>query len=115
MITYIIHKIEDDTIVGKIVKHSDGKYTSECLVDDNDGDYPVLLFGFNKELPRDDSEHIKYWLEERVVPKTRQGLDMILASVGMDHWDLEKLLELNHGRCSMDWYYLEIINEDIQG
>ena len=113
MITYIIRKLENNGIVGKVIKHSDGRYTSECLVDEDDGDYPVLLFGLDKELPRDDSEHIRYWLEERVIPKTRQGLDWALSSVGLDHWDLEKLLELNHGKCSIDSYYLEIINEEV--
>ena len=113
MITYIIHKISNDDIVGKIIKDNNGKYTSECLVDKDDHDYPVTLFGFNKELARDNQDLIKFWLEDRVIPRTRQGLNMTLESVGLDHWDLEKLLELNHGRCSNDWYYLEIINENI--
>lgn len=111
MITYIIRKQTDDKIVGKVIKHNNGMYESECLVAQDDWDYPVALFGLDKEVSRTNQEVIRFWLEDRVVPKTRQGLDMLLASVNMDHWDLEKLLELNHGKCSNDSYYLEIINE----
>ena len=114
MITYIIHKIKDNKIVGRITKYNNGKYIAECLVDKDDKDYPVALFGLNKEIKKDDQDVIRFWLEDRVVPRTRQGLEMLLESVGMEHWDLEQLLELNQGKCSNDYFYLEIINENIQ-
>ena len=40
MITYIIHDSEDDHIVGKIIKHDNGRYESQCLVDKDDHNYP---------------------------------------------------------------------------
>ena len=69
---------------------------------------PAELYGFWRfDVGLECQMALSCWLEERVVPKTRQLLDVALAQVGLTHWDLDELIKLNHGRAN-DGFEVEI-------
>ena len=50
-------------------------------------------------------------LRERVVPPDRQNIGMIMREVGMTYYSEFPLLVYTSGRCAMDEFYIEEIEE----
>ena len=69
---------------------------------------PILfgleLFGWNDN-PTE--EQIISFLKDRVMPENRQNLHVFLASVGLQEYDVHKMIEINHGRVTDDYFSLK--------
>ena len=49
----------------------------------------------------------KEWVNERIVPRDRQNIGMILNESGLDEYDEFSLLLQMNGRCSQDDFYIK--------
>lgn len=47
------------------------------------------------------------FLDDRVVPETRIGLQKDLAIAGISYYDPDAILHLNHGACVSDKYWIQ--------
>lgn len=75
--------------------------------------YPINLFGIDDDIVEETRKNIiEHFLEGRVVPKNRQFLQETLESVGMCEWDLIKLMKLNRGMSCVDYFYVEVIEDE---
>lgn len=58
-----------------------------------------------------DADQTRRWIEERVVPASRQNLGQVLNAHGLDHYDPLELLIAHEGRCAQDDYYIKEVGE----
>lgn len=69
---------------------------------------PLLFTGLVRQgiftVPRDIS---LMWVQERLIPPTRQNIGMILSNHKLEAYDEMKLLEITKGICSQDGLYLK--------
>lgn len=71
-------------------------------------DVPLMLAAFvERGQRRVGDKWSRRWVEERVVPTSRQNLGQILRANGLDRYDPIELLVLGNGRCSQDDFYIE--------
>ena len=54
-----------------------------------------------------------FFLEDRVVPSTRIGIDEDLKKVGLPYYDPTMLLKFNHGYCVSDHYWIRFDGENL--
>ncbi|SUY48106.1 Uncharacterised protein [Clostridium putrefaciens] len=52
------------------------------------------------------NEDIVFWLEDRVVPKERQNIDDILASLGLLYYDFWEVCRKTRAMCMEDYFWL---------
>lgn len=68
---------------------------------------PLLFSGLVKKgiftVPRDIS---LAWVNERIIPNSRQNIDAVLSNHHLKEYDEMKLLELSEGRCSQDSLFI---------
>lgn len=114
---YLIYSDYNDEkdLCGKIhhtlTKDLEDHYRVEIVGDKDRWDFPVDLLGLHRDWGEESQPEIIRWLESRVIPKNRQFLDTILSHYGLDRWDLDTLLKLNHGRVCDDKFSVEIAEE----
>lgn len=66
-------------------------------------DAPLVLSSFVKRGVRAlDPYWSRVWVEQRIVPRDRQNLGMILKKNGLNEYDAHRLLILADGRCAQD-------------
>lgn len=104
----IYSEYEETKLVGKIHEDNTGNMVVEVLVPYEYNYFPPDLLGIFRDWERDDTEQTIYWLESRVVPKSRQFLREMLDAVNLPEWDLVQLLKLNKGRVVDDKFFIEI-------
>lgn len=64
---------------------------------------PLILSSFVKRGKRSlDSYWSREWVEQRIIPRDRQNLGMILKENGLREYDVIRLLEIAGGRCAQD-------------
>ena len=64
---------------------------------------PLILSSFVKRGVRAlDPYWSRVWVEQRIVPRDRQNLGMILKENGLKEYDVHRLLVLADGRCAQD-------------
>lgn len=66
-----------------------------------------VLFGINGEIENPTERSIMLFLQDRVVPLDRQELPSLIASVGLKEYDLHKLIAINGGRNTDDYFSLK--------
>lgn len=59
-------------------------------------------------IPRSDS---LVWVQNRIIPPSRQNIGMILKNHGLKEYDEMKFLELSEGKCSQDSLYIKPVKE----
>ena len=85
---------------------------SMTLLDNYEGKHPDITFdilskrGFI-EVPQ---HYVDDWVQGRVFPPNRQGLQGMLESIGMTEYNLHDLLIYGNGRCQMDFSCIRRIN-----
>lgn len=85
----------------------------EIADDVNEWEAPLILSSFVKNNCRSvDAYWSSVWVEQRIVPRDRQNLGMILKKNKLDEYDPYKLLLLADGRCAQDDCYLVPIKKD---
>lgn len=69
--------------------------------------WPVTLFGFEgNDDYTGDSATIAFWLQERVVPETRQNLSDVLRRYGLQRYDVWELIKRGNGNIGTDHIYI---------
>ena len=64
---------------------------------------PLILSSFVKRGVRAlDPYWSRVWVEQRIVPRDRQNLGMILKENGLKEYDVHRLLVLADGRCAQE-------------
>lgn len=101
MIEYNIFNDNTNELVGFIHIENGNTYAKRYV-----NDSPVL-FGLFGELENPSEQQIISFLKYRVMPENRQNLHVFLESVGLQEYDLHKLIALNHGRNTDDYFRLE--------
>ena len=84
-------------------------YVVEQVGDIDRWDFPPDLLGIHRDWGLESQDEIIRWLHSRVVPKTRQFLDVMLQAHGLTHWDLDALLRLNKGKVTDDMFEVAIV------
>ena len=75
----------------------------EISEDVDEWDAPLILSSFVKRGVRAlDPYWSRVWVEQRIVPRDRQNLGMILKENGLKEYDVHRLLVLADGRCAQD-------------
>ena len=75
----------------------------EISEDVDEWDAPLILSSFVKRGVRAlDPYWSRVWVEQRIVPRDRQNLGMILKENGLKEYDAHRLLVLSDGRCAQD-------------
>ena len=73
---------------------------------------PFMFSSYAKKgtftIPRSDS---LAWVRSRIIPPSRQNIDMILRNHHLKEYDEMKFLELSEGRCSQDSRYVTPVAE----
>ena len=81
------------------------RYEFLCSRDDRD-----LVYEFDfYQSPR---KAILEFLDDRVVPETRQGLQHDLKCAGMPYYDPELILKFNHACCVTDCWWLQFSGQN---
>lgn len=86
------------------------KFTIDIAPELSVGEAPFILDSFIERGER----HIgsvwgMRWVQNRIVPSTRQNIGQILRAHGMKEYDEYALLVKNQGRCCQDECYIEEI------
>lgn len=55
----------------------------------------------------DDEEALLYFLDDRVIPETRIGIQKELQSVGIPYFDPDRILKYNNGSAATDDYWVK--------
>ncbi len=80
-----------------------GCYRIEIKPWAGENDVPMLLVPFVRAgKPVLDEKWSRKWVEERIVPPSRQNIGQVLKANGLDEYDDFKLLMVSMGRCSQD-------------
>ena len=75
----------------------------EISEDVDEWDAPLILSSFVKRGVRAlDPYWSRVWVEQRIIPRDRQNLGMILKENGLKEYDAHRLLILADGRCAQD-------------
>ena len=80
-------------------------YTFHIEISENVDEWeaPLILSSFVKRGVRAlDPYWSRVWVEQRIVPRDRQNLGMILKENGLKEYDVHRLLILADGRCAQD-------------
>ena len=77
-------------------------------------DLPLILAGLAERGKRQiGPEWSLRWVQERIVPPSRQNLGQVLRACGLDHYDELALLIAGEGRCSQDDFFIrEVMSSD---
>ena len=100
---FILHFYDGDRLCTKICADQ----TAHCLAVDNM--VPDLLstaFGVNLEPNWND---FQVFLEERCVPRQRDGLHYYLSELGLDHYDPMDIIRKTNGRMAEDNCWVKIV------
>lgn len=57
------------------------------------------------------TQWVQAWVDERVVPPSRQNIGSVLKEHGLRHYDICELLAQNEGRSVQDGFYLREVTD----
>ena len=98
-----LHYYDGDTLCTKICADK----VTRCLAVENLVDDPLsTTFGVNTSPTWEDLEN---FLEERCVPRQRDGLQYYLRELGLDHYDPLAIVRKTQGRMAEDNCWLDIV------
>jgi hypothetical protein len=100
-IEYKIYNDNTNELAGLIHIEENNTYAEKYA------DNVPILFGLFGEIEHPSESSIMAFIEGRVIPRDRQGLGEILKSAGLMEYDVHKMIELNQGRITDDYYRLE--------
>jgi len=102
--------LKRDKVIGILSYDDEDKKFNFEKISKDINDYPLPFFfhrGFNEKVPED----ILYnYLEERVIDKHYTGLNEVLDLIGIEKWDLYKILKYNMGKTDRDQYWIDFNN-----
>lgn len=79
-------------------------------------DVPMMLAPFVRRGEREiGNAWAKRWVEDRIVPSSRQNIGQVLKSHGLREYDEMTLLAASEGRCSQDDFYIREIDREKEG
>lgn len=52
------------------------------------------------------SDDIKFWIEERVMPKERQNVDEVLKAIGLLYYDAWEICRRTRAMCMEDYFWI---------
>lgn len=107
--------IKDDNVVSATneyacLSYDEDKDTYHVSIPEsvNPDDLPAILGILARQGIREiDDRWARRFVEERVVPPSRQNIGMILRDAGMGYYSEFLLLVYTNGRCAMDDFYIE--------
>lgn len=111
------------TVIGYFVDMGDKidyvcEHENASLVPNGLG-YPHGLYDFDSSMPHDvdtsrnpAETNIKSWIENRVFPSDREGLDKILDDLELDSYDPWEICKRMHGITMADYYWISENIED---
>ena len=75
------------------------------LLDDYTGKHPDIFFKILHDQGVVDVPDylVEVWVQERVIPPNRQGLEGLLKEMGMTEYHISDLLMYAMGRCQLDY------------
>lgn len=89
------------------------EYVIELVNNLDKWDVPVLFQKFVEEKETTIYfEEARMWVQERIIPSNRQNIGFIMRNSNIKEYSDIKLLELAHGECSQDDFYIEEIKYD---
>lgn len=98
-----LHYYDGDTLCTKICADK----VTRCLAVENLVDDPLsTAFGVNTSPTWEDLEN---FLEERCVPRQRDGLQYYLRELGLDHYDPLAIVRKTQGRMAEDNCWMDIV------
>ena len=114
MITFEIRdKAQDGRLLGYLFYYERSKrYFTELMRDTDEWTCPFIFSGFVKKgIYSIDPVWSGKFVGQRIIPRDRQNLGIILKENGLKAYDENKLLLLSEGRCAQDELYLVRISE----
>lgn len=105
----IIDNTNKKAYMGEVQYNTETDKFRVFVLDDYTGKNPdhfMEKFKGTGELP---PEMVERWITRRVMPPTRHGCMSILRDMGLEEYNIFKILEKTKGVCDMDPYHFEEI------
>ncbi len=104
---------DDNREVGVLIYYEKSRcFIAELMDGLDEWSAPFLFASYVKQgvftIPRDDSIA---WVRNRIIPPSRQNIDMILRHHHLKEYDEVRFLELSEGKCSQDSLYVKPVKE----
>lgn len=102
---YKIYNEKFKELEGYLYFNTETQQFSMTILDDYSGKNPDCFFReLNKQCITEVPQHlVDMWVQGRVFPPNRQGLQGMLADIGMTEYNLHDILVYGNGRCQMDF------------
>lgn len=102
---YKIYNEKFKELEGYLYFNTETQQFSMTILDDYNGKNPDWFFReLNKQGITKVPQHlVDMWVQGRVFPPNRQGLQGMLADIGMTEYNLHDILVYGNGRCQMDF------------
>lgn len=109
---YIIYNELYNEVEGYLYFDTETERFSMTILEDYTGKHPDWFFmELNKKGVVQVPQHfVDMWVNGRVFPPNRQGLQGMLKDIGMTEYNVHDILVYGNGRCQMD--YSCIIRQD---
>lgn len=112
MLKNYLLKFRDVTLGTITYNELNDKFSFEAInKEENYKLYPILFYGLEQlrtlnldKIVTDDD--IRYFFEDRIYPRNRQGLSEILRKLNMQEWNLVDFCDKTRMINSMDYYWL---------
>lgn len=99
---------KDNILQGVLTFNTDTKQFSITLDEGFKGNGDAYFNALYKKGYREVPQHlVDNWVSGRVIPPNRQGLEGILADIGMTEYNLVELFFYSMGKCDIDETYVE--------
>ncbi len=110
---YEIRDEDENREVGILLYYEkEGSFIVELKDGLDEWSAPFLFASYVKKgvftIPRSDSF---VWVQNRIIPPSRQNIGMILKNHGLKEYDEMKFLELSEGKCSQDSLYIKPVKD----
>lgn len=102
---YKIYNEKFKELEGYLYFNTETQQFSMTILDDYSGKNPDCFFReLNKQGITEVPQHlVDMWVQGRVFQPNRQGLQGMLADIGMTEYNLHDILVYGNGRCQMDF------------
>jgi hypothetical protein len=102
---YKIYNEKFKELEGYLYFNTETQQFSMTILDDYSGKNPDWFFReLNKQGITEVPQHlVDMWVQGRVFPPNRQGLQGMLADIDMTEYNLHDILVYGNGRCQMDF------------
>ena len=108
-----IYDEENKSFIGSLLYYEKEKtFICELMDDLDEWTAPFLFSGFVRKgiytIPRDESLN---WVKSRIIPPSRQNIDLILKNHKLKEYDEGIFLEISGGKCSQDSMYVKQVKQ----